>query len=120
MRARMIWGMMAALAAVVLTATPASAQGGDRLAHTLTVQVPAIMKVVVDPTAQTADGRPVLRVVTNVLALRALTLNGVAPEVLRRGGVQYAAGGHAKGGEAAIRGDTTVEPEVVRYTIVQP
>ena len=84
------------------------------------MQVPAIVKVVVDPAAQTTDGRPVLRVVSNVPALRALAAQGIAPEVLRQGGVQYAAAGRGKGGEAAIRGDTTVEPELVRYTIVQP
>lgn len=125
MRTRLNWTMaFAALVAILAVPAVAGAQQVSRgvgvATATVRIQVPAIMKLVVDPTALTPEGNPVVRLVTNVPALRALAAQGVAPEVLRQPVVQYAAEGRGKGGEAALPGNTEVEAGLVRYTIVQP
>ena len=124
MLARTTGVLIALLMAAGIVATPALAQsmgqGREAAVAVFTARVPSIVKVVVDPTAQTADGNPVIRIVSNVPAMRALAARGVVPEVLRQPGVQYVVTGRGKGGEAAIRGDVTVEPGLVRYTVVQP
>lgn len=96
----------------------ASAARAARITTILSVQVPSIVKLVVDPSVLGADGRPVIRVVTNDPTVRALAASGIAPELIRRAQDADGLELRGKGGEA-VRG-STVEPAVVRYTIARP
>ena len=126
MRARMNWVTTAVALSAVLAATPTAVQAQQARTYQgpvtamVAVPVPAIIKVVVDPTTRTPDGSPTVRVVTNVPALRAQMALGVAPEVVRQASVQYAAEGRGKGGEQEMVGNTAAYGGIIRYTIVQP
>jgi hypothetical protein len=122
MLARMNWVLIAALmmGGATMAGAQTAPQGRGTAVAMVSFRVPEIVKVVEDPTAVNEDGSPVLRIISNVPAIRALAARGLTPEVLRRPGVRYEVEGRGKGGEAAIRGDATVEPGLVRYTIVQP
>lgn len=119
-------GMTAAALLAGLAATPVIVQAQQSrmfqgpVAAMVAVQVPAIIKVVVDPTTRTPDGSPMLRVITNIPALRAQMTLGVVPEVVRQASLQEGAPGRGKGGEAGLTGNTEVGTGLLRYTIVQP
>ena len=126
LRTRSNWGMTAVALLAVLAARPVAGQAQQPrmiqgpAAAMVVVQVPAIIKVVVDPTTRTPEGSPMLRVITNIPALRAQMALGVVPEVVRQASLQEGAPGRGKGGEAGLIGSTEVGTGLVRYTIVQP
>ncbi|MEO6066463.1 MAG: hypothetical protein ABJB33_06355 [Gemmatimonadota bacterium] len=126
LRTRSNWGMTAVALLAVLAARPVAGQAQQPrmfqgpVAAMVAVQVPAIIKVVVDPTTRTPDGSPMVRVITNIPALRAQMALGVVPEVVQQASPQYAEQGRSKGGEAVLTRNTEVDTGLVRYTIVQP
>ena len=107
----------AVLTLVALLPVPAGAQSRAAV-HTLTVVVPRFVRLVVDSSAGEGDSLPVIRVITNDRTIRALTANGLPPELVP---LAVAAGGrlqHAKGGDRETWMD---DPEpLVRFTQVAP
>jgi hypothetical protein len=95
----------AAIALALITLAPSTAQaqapGYSSTTSIVAVRVPSFVKVVVDQQAESADGAPVIQVITNDPAIRNSLANGLTPEVVR-----VAIG--------AQMGDAQ------RYTIVQP
>ena len=111
---------LAAAAALPFTPDTGAAQGvyrsGATIIYTLSVQVPSVVKLVVDPTAKNPDGTPLLRVLTNDRAIRAAAAQGITPQLIQLASAPEGRELHAKGSEAPAT--SRDEGPVLRYTVV--
>jgi len=109
------------LAVAEVGAAQPQAPGHHGATVTVTVQatVPAILRVVMDPTRLGPDGAPVAMLVTNIPELRRNDpiMGGelvVAPTL------RFTPQGHPRGGADAIGGVVLGTTGVIRYTVVTP
>jgi hypothetical protein len=115
----LIFSLLGVLFASPLYGQGATAQGrGATMVATVRVVVPAIIRVVVDSTELDPNGLPVVRVRTNVPALRAQARP--APELRTQPDFALVARGQTRGGANSGPGVEVVEPMVVRYTSALP
>lgn len=100
-------GVLSSVLYLLLAAPEAAQAQGRQLSHTVSVQVPTIVRMVPDPVAVGPNGLPIYRVVTN-------------DPVLRRRLEQGAEGGLVAEALVAAPGRNTGSTGDFRFTVVAP
>jgi hypothetical protein len=100
-------GVTSSIVSLLLAAPGAAQAQGRQLSHTVSVQVPTIVRMVPDPVAVGPNGLPIYRVVTNDPVLRRRLQQGA------EGGLVAEAMVAATGRSAGSTGD-------FRFTVVAP